>query len=157
MYAKWIIEGTMRDTPLPTTFVGTAPFAYDQEGLVYQQFCASVMDANNTLLPYLRTIEMTGNEDNQPSLTPSAESVLAEQEAIMAQNEKYLLKYDEVDSASVKCTGTCNRVTKHVQARLAPRPNPTNFPPEASDPMHLMEITKRLLMCSQCAKISLKK
>jgi hypothetical protein len=101
---------------------------------------------------------MTGNEDDPLFPTPSVKSVTEEQEDIQAQQERYLLGFKEVDSASVKCTDeACNRITKHLVGRVAPQPNPVNFPPEASDPLHLMEITRRLLMCSQCGKTSLKK
>ncbi len=112
---------------------------------------------------------MTGNPDDQPSPIPSVPDATPEKSVeeliqdMRAAEPRYYLSYTEVDSVSLKCTNTkgCNgQITTHLQARIAPRPSPTNFPPEAGGdegPLHLMEISKRLLMCSQCAYLSLKK
>lgn len=104
---------------------------------------------------------MTGNADNQQSPTNSADDAPSPHEVAQDELPKYLPRLLEVDSVLVKCTDdACDRITKHFQVRVSPTPNNVNFPPEAAGEegqSHLMEITRRLLMCSQCGKTALKK
>lgn len=65
---------------------------------------------------------------------------------------KYTLRLGlEVTSASVKCTD-CEIVTIHEVAEIRPHPI-TETPPV----VEVLKLIKRVLMCTNCAKISLKK
>jgi hypothetical protein len=93
---------------------------------------------------------MTGNEDNQQSPTPSAPTAPTE-----PPEAQLFLSWQERDSVSVKCSD-CSMVTRHQHYIVTPNPVVHNFSSTPENLQKIQKATKRLLMCDQCGKMSLK-
>lgn len=55
----------------------------------------------------------------------------------------------EIEYAKIKCT-TCNLVTEHEWFEVAPQPC------APVEPLELIKLRKKILLCTQCGKLSLK-